>query len=87
MTHRDRARGSHPNRAWPAGPGRRPRGSCVLDPGEATDLRSSAAEPDGGEIEFGPLDSVYLAPGWHYRLENVSADAAFFVYNMTRSRE
>lgn len=23
------------------------------------------------------------APGWHYRLENVGAEEAIFVYNMT----
>ncbi len=93
-------------------------GVCVMDPGEATNLWSSAAEPDvgdgdpgadhwygpveetyfcirgrlkltwdQGEIAFGPLDSVYLAPGWHYRLENVGAEEAFFVYNMTPSQE
>ncbi len=89
-------------------------GVCVMDPGEATNLWSSAAEPnvdagdhwygpveetyfcirgklkltwDQGEIEFGPLDSVYLAPGWHYRLENVGTEEAFFVYNMTPSQE
>ena len=89
-------------------------GVCVMDPGEATNLWSSAADPDvgdgdhwygpveetyfcirgrlkltwdQGEIEFGPLDSVYLAPGWHYRLENVGAEEAFFVYNMTPSQE
>ncbi len=33
------------------------------------------------------LDSVYLAPGWHYRLENVGTEEAFFVYNMTPSQE
>ncbi len=42
---------------------------------------------DQGEIAFGPLDSVYLAPGWHYRLENVGADEAFLVYNMTPAQE
>ena len=97
-------------------------GVCVMDPGEATNLWSSATESDvgagghggdqggdhwygpveetyfcirgrlkliwdQGEIEFGPLDSVYLAPGWHYRLENVGEDEAFFVYNMTPSQE
>ena len=93
-------------------------GVCVMDPGETTNLWSSAAEPDvgdgdhggdhwygpveetyfcirgrlkltwdQGEIAFGPLDSVYLAPGWHYRLENVGEDEAFFVYNMTPSQE
>ncbi len=89
-------------------------GVCVMDPGEATNLWSSAAEPDvgagdhwygpveetyfcirgrlkltwdQGEIEFGPQDSVYLAPGWHYRLETIGADEAFFVYNMTPSQE
>ncbi len=89
-------------------------GVCVMDPGEATNLWSSAAEPDvgagdhwygpveetyfcirgrlkltwdQGEIAFGPLDSVYLPPGWHYRLENVGAEEAFFVYNMTPSQE
>ncbi len=42
---------------------------------------------DQGEIAFGPLDSVYLAPGWHYRLENVGAEEAFFVDNMISSQE
>lgn len=57
-----------------------------MDPGETTDLRSSAAERDVGESEFGSLDSVYRALGWHYRLENIGAVAAFLVDNMAPSR-
>ena len=35
-----------------------------------------------GELDLAPNDAVYLAPGWHYRLENVGDDQAFFVYNV-----
>jgi len=42
---------------------------------------------DGGTIDFGPGDAVYLAPGHHYRLKNVGAEIAFFVYNMYPSQE
>jgi mannose-6-phosphate isomerase-like protein (cupin superfamily) len=36
-----------------------------------------------GEIEFGPNDGVYLAPGWHYyKLTNTGDEPAFFVYSM-----
>jgi len=44
-------------------------------------------EWDEGVIDFGPMDSVYLAPGWHYRLKNVGEEQAFFVYNMYPSQE
>lgn len=40
---------------------------------------------DEGELEIGPNDAVYLAPGWRYRLENVGDEAAFFVYGMAPS--
>lgn len=42
---------------------------------------------DQGEIEFGPDDAVYLAPGWHYRLKNTGNHTAYFVYNMYPSQE
>jgi mannose-6-phosphate isomerase-like protein (cupin superfamily) len=42
---------------------------------------------DGGVLEAGPNDSVYLAPGWTYRLENVGDEPAFFVYGMTPTPE
>ncbi len=84
-------------------------GLCIMDPGEETNLWSSAPDEDAGpgehwygpveetyfviagrlklvwdegEIEFGHHDSVYLAPGWHYRLINVGDEQALFVYNM-----
>ncbi|MFQ5984226.1 MAG: cupin domain-containing protein [Alphaproteobacteria bacterium] len=84
-------------------------GVCVMDPGEETNVWSSAPENDAkpgeqwygpveetyycirgrltlhwddGEIEFGPEDAVYLAPGWHYQLENTGDEQAFFVYHM-----
>ena len=37
---------------------------------------------DEGVIEFGPGDAVYLAPGWHYELENTGDEEAAFVYHM-----
>jgi quercetin dioxygenase-like cupin family protein len=37
---------------------------------------------DEGEIEFGPDDAVYLAPGGHYKLKNTGDEAAFFIYNL-----
>jgi mannose-6-phosphate isomerase-like protein (cupin superfamily) len=40
---------------------------------------------DEGELEIGPSDAVYLAPGWSYRLENVGREPAFFVYGMAPS--
>lgn len=40
---------------------------------------------DEGELEIGPNDGVYLAPGWSYRLENVGEEPAFFVYGMAPS--
>ena len=42
---------------------------------------------DDGGIEFGPGDAIYLAPGWHYTLENTGDKNAFFVYNMYPSQE
>ena len=39
-------------------------------------------EWDEGVLEFGPMDSIYLAPGWHYRLRNIGDEQAFFVYSM-----
>ena len=89
-------------------------GVCVMDPGEETNLWSSAPERDvdegdhwygpveetyycingnlkltwdEGEIDFGPNDAIYLAPGWHYRLKNSGSQQAFFVYNMTPPQE
>ena len=44
-------------------------------------------EGGGGEIEFGPDEAVYLAPGWHYRLRNGGDETAFFTYNMYPSQE
>lgn len=35
-----------------------------------------------GQLDLAPNDAVYLPPGWHYRLENVGGDEAFFVYNV-----
>lgn len=40
---------------------------------------------DEGELEIGPNDGVYLAPGWRYHLKNVGGKAAFFVYGMAPS--
>ena len=40
-----------------------------------------------GEIEFGPDEAVYLAPGWHYRLRNSGSETAFFTYHMYPSQE
>lgn len=40
---------------------------------------------DEGELDIGPDDAVYLAPGWTYRLRNVGEEAAFFVYGMAPS--
>jgi len=42
---------------------------------------------DEGELALGPEDAVYLAPGWHYRLENTGEEPAFFVYGMTPTPE
>jgi mannose-6-phosphate isomerase-like protein (cupin superfamily) len=40
---------------------------------------------DEGELDIGPDDAVYLAPGWTYRLRNVGDEPAFFVYAMAPS--
>ena len=40
---------------------------------------------DEGELEIGPDDAVYLAPGWTYELENTGDEPAFFVYGMAPS--
>jgi mannose-6-phosphate isomerase-like protein (cupin superfamily) len=40
---------------------------------------------DEGELDIGPDDAVYLAPGWTYRLANVGDEPAFFVYGMAPS--
>jgi mannose-6-phosphate isomerase-like protein (cupin superfamily) len=40
---------------------------------------------DEGELDIGPDDAVYLAPGWRYRLTNVGDEPAFFVYGMAPS--
>jgi mannose-6-phosphate isomerase-like protein (cupin superfamily) len=37
---------------------------------------------DEGELDIGPEDAVYLAPGWSYKLRNVGDEPAFFVYGM-----
>lgn len=42
---------------------------------------------DGEPHDLHPSDSVYLAPGHTYRLENVGDEPAFFVYAMTPSQE
>jgi len=42
---------------------------------------------DEGEIEFGPDDAIYLAPGGHYKLKNHGDEAAFFIYNLYPSTE
>lgn len=42
---------------------------------------------DEGEIEFGPNDAVYLAPGGHYKLKNTGDEVAFFIYNVYPSKE
>jgi mannose-6-phosphate isomerase-like protein (cupin superfamily) len=42
---------------------------------------------DEGVLELRPEDSVYLAPGWTYQLENVGSEPAFFVYGMTPTPE
>lgn len=42
---------------------------------------------DEGALDLGPEDAVYLAPGWTYRLKNVGAEPAFFVYSMTPTPE
>ena len=40
---------------------------------------------DEGELDIGPNDAVYLAPGWRYHLKNVGDEPAFFVYGMAPS--
>ncbi|MBL3699822.1 cupin domain-containing protein [Leucobacter luti] len=42
---------------------------------------------DEGVFELEADDTVYLAPGWTYHLENVGDEPAFFVYNMTPAQE
>lgn len=42
---------------------------------------------DEGVFELSQDDTVYLAPGWTYHLENVGEEPAFFVYNMTPAQE
>jgi mannose-6-phosphate isomerase-like protein (cupin superfamily) len=37
---------------------------------------------DQGELDFGPEDAVYLAPGWRYRLKNIGDTEAFFIWSM-----
>lgn len=44
-------------------------------------------DEESGAFELHANDSVYLAPGWNYHLENVGDEPAFFVYNMTPSQE
>ena len=40
---------------------------------------------DEGELEIGPGDAVYLAPGYSYHLKNVGIEPAFFTYSMAPS--
>jgi len=42
---------------------------------------------EGGVLELREHDSVYLAPGHTYHLENVGSEPAFFVYSMTPTQE
>jgi mannose-6-phosphate isomerase-like protein (cupin superfamily) len=42
---------------------------------------------DAGVFELRENDSVYLAPGHTYHLENTGTVPAFFVYSMTPSQE
>jgi len=42
---------------------------------------------DAGVFELHQDDSVYLAPGHTYHLENVGDEQAFFVYAMTPTQE
>jgi len=42
---------------------------------------------EGGALDVHENDSVYLAPGHTYHLENVGAEPAFFVYAMTPTQE
>tara|TARA_B100001123_G_scaffold391377_1_gene469699 strand:+ start:755 stop:1156 length:402 start_codon:yes stop_codon:yes gene_type:complete len=42
---------------------------------------------DDGEIEFGPNDAIYLAPGNHYKLKNTGDETAYFIYNLYPPRE
>ena len=38
---------------------------------------------DGGVVEAGPRDAVYLAPGWRYGLESIGDEQAFFLWAMS----
>ena len=42
---------------------------------------------EGGALDVHENDSVYLAPGHEYHLENVGREPAFFVYAMTPTQE
>lgn len=42
---------------------------------------------DAGAFELRENDSVYLAPGHTYHLENIGDEPAFFVYSMTPAQE
>lgn len=44
-------------------------------------------DDESGVFDLGANDSVYLAPGWTYHLENTGTEPAFFVYNMTPAQE
>ncbi|MFN3708030.1 hypothetical protein [Microcella sp.] len=44
-------------------------------------------DTESGAFDLSADDSVYLAPGWNYHLENVGDEPAFFVYNMTPAQE
>jgi mannose-6-phosphate isomerase-like protein (cupin superfamily) len=38
---------------------------------------------DGGTLEAGANDAVYLAPGWRYALESIGDKQAFFLWAMS----
>ena len=40
---------------------------------------------DEGQLELGPGDAVYLAPGYEYHFKNVGTEPAFFTYSMAPS--
>lgn len=48
---------------------------------------SWSSDSEDGAFDLGPNDSVYLAPGWVYHLQNIGDEPAFFVYNMTPPQE
>ncbi|MEA2268201.1 MAG: hypothetical protein QOD55_685 [Solirubrobacteraceae bacterium] len=38
---------------------------------------------NGGELEAGPNDGVYLAPGFRYELSCIGDESAYFLWSMT----